>query len=48
MATATTPPKHPPIVNLPNVLTAARFVLATVLFVLIAWQLRRIRQASVA
>ncbi len=37
MATATTRPKHPPIVNLPNVLTAARFVLAMVLFVLIAW-----------
>jgi CDP-diacylglycerol--glycerol-3-phosphate 3-phosphatidyltransferase len=37
MATATTRPKRPPIVNLPNVLTAARFVLAMVLFVLIAW-----------
>jgi CDP-diacylglycerol--glycerol-3-phosphate 3-phosphatidyltransferase len=37
MATVTTRPKRPPIVNLPNVLTAARFVLAMVLFVLIAW-----------
>ena len=37
MATVTTP-KRPPIVNLPNVLTASRFVLAMVLFVLIAWQ----------
>ena len=36
MATVTTP-KRPPIVNLPNVLTASRFVLAMVLFVLIAW-----------
>ena len=36
MATVTTP-KRPPIVNLPNLLTAARFVLAMVLFVLIAW-----------
>lgn len=35
MATMTTPPKRPPIVNLPNVLTASRFVLALVLFVLI-------------
>src|SRR4051794_4074912 len=37
MATAATRPKRPPIVNLPNVLTASRFVLAMVLFVLIAW-----------
>src|SRR6516162_7303261 len=37
MATVTTRPKRPPIVNLPNLLTAARFVLAMVLFVLIAW-----------
>src|SRR5215475_14436768 len=37
MATATTPEKRPPIVNLPNLLTAARFVLAMVLFVLIDW-----------
>jgi CDP-diacylglycerol--glycerol-3-phosphate 3-phosphatidyltransferase len=37
MATATTPPKHPPMVNLPNVLTASRFVLAMVLFVLMPW-----------
>src|SRR5947209_3621465 len=35
MATMTTPPKRPPIINLPNVLTASRFVLAMVLFVLI-------------
>src|SRR4051812_49364030 len=35
MATVTTPPKRPPIINLPNVLTASRFVLALVLFVLI-------------
>jgi CDP-diacylglycerol--glycerol-3-phosphate 3-phosphatidyltransferase len=37
MATATPPPKRPPIVNLPNVLTFSRFVLAMVLFVLIPW-----------
>ena len=37
MATAAPRPKRPPIINLPNVLTAARFVLAMVLFVLIAW-----------
>jgi CDP-diacylglycerol--glycerol-3-phosphate 3-phosphatidyltransferase len=37
MATVTPAPKRPPIVNLPNVLTASRFVLAMVLFVLIAW-----------
>jgi CDP-diacylglycerol--glycerol-3-phosphate 3-phosphatidyltransferase len=37
MATVTTRPKRPPIVNLPNVLTASRFVLAMVLFVLMAW-----------
>jgi CDP-diacylglycerol--glycerol-3-phosphate 3-phosphatidyltransferase len=36
MATVTPVTKRPPIVNLPNVLTAARFVLALVLFVLIA------------
>src|SRR6478672_1780033 len=35
MATVTPAPKRPPIVNLPNVLTASRFVLALVLFVLI-------------
>ncbi|SRR5579885_101522 len=35
MATVTTPPKQPPIVNLPNILTTARLVLAIVLFVLI-------------
>src|SRR2546421_7329447 len=34
MATAT-PPKQPPIFNLPNQLTASRFVLALILFVLI-------------
>jgi CDP-diacylglycerol--glycerol-3-phosphate 3-phosphatidyltransferase len=41
MATATPPrPKtEPPIFNLPNQLTAARFVLAIVLFVLIAFEL---------
>jgi CDP-diacylglycerol--glycerol-3-phosphate 3-phosphatidyltransferase len=38
MATVPPPAKHPPIVNLPNVLTAARFVLAMVLFVLIAFR----------
>jgi CDP-diacylglycerol--glycerol-3-phosphate 3-phosphatidyltransferase len=37
MATATTSPKRPPIVNLPNVLTFSRFLLAMVLFVLIPW-----------
>jgi CDP-diacylglycerol--glycerol-3-phosphate 3-phosphatidyltransferase len=37
MATTTTPPRHPPIVNLPNVLTACRFFLSLVLFVLIAF-----------
>jgi CDP-diacylglycerol--glycerol-3-phosphate 3-phosphatidyltransferase len=37
MATATTRPNRPPIVNLPNVLTFSRFVLAMVLFVLIPW-----------
>jgi len=37
MATTITPPKRPAIVNLPNVLTASRFVLAMVLFALIAW-----------
>jgi CDP-diacylglycerol--glycerol-3-phosphate 3-phosphatidyltransferase len=35
MATVTPASKRPPIVNLPNVLTASRFVLALVLFVLI-------------
>ncbi len=35
MATATTPMRHPPIVNLPNILTTARFFLALVLFALI-------------
>src|SRR5579885_930180 len=35
MATITPPSKRPPIVNLPNILTAARFVLALVLFVLV-------------
>jgi len=37
MATAAPRPKRPPIVNLPNVLTASRFLLAMVLFVLMAW-----------
>src|SRR5262249_49455485 len=37
MATVTPAEKRPPIVNLPNVLTASRFVLAMVLFVLIEW-----------
>jgi CDP-diacylglycerol--glycerol-3-phosphate 3-phosphatidyltransferase len=37
MATVSPPPKRPPIVNLPNVLTASRFLLAMVLFVLIEW-----------
>lgn len=37
MATVT-PLKQPPIVNLPNVLTAARFVLSLVLFGLIGWR----------
>jgi CDP-diacylglycerol--glycerol-3-phosphate 3-phosphatidyltransferase len=40
MATVTPVPKRPPIVNLPNVLTASRFVLAMVLFVLIEWHQR--------
>jgi CDP-diacylglycerol--glycerol-3-phosphate 3-phosphatidyltransferase len=35
MATMTTPHRHPPIVNLPNILTTSRFFLALVLFVLI-------------
>jgi CDP-diacylglycerol--glycerol-3-phosphate 3-phosphatidyltransferase len=38
MATMTTPPKQPPIVNLPNVLTTARFFLSLVLFGLIGWR----------
>ena len=37
MATVSPPPKQPPMLNLPNVLTASRFGLAMVLFVLIAW-----------
>ena len=38
MATATTAPlKRPPIWNLPNILTSARFFLALVLFGLIGW-----------
>jgi CDP-diacylglycerol---glycerol-3-phosphate 3-phosphatidyltransferase len=36
MATVSPPPAPPPIFNLPNQLTASRFVLALVLFVLIA------------
>src|SRR4051812_529271 len=36
MATVTTPPTRAPVNNLANQLTAARFVLAIVLFVLIA------------
>src|SRR5437762_5974219 len=36
MATATTP--HPPVVNVPNLLTASRLVLSIVLFVLIDQQ----------
>jgi CDP-diacylglycerol--glycerol-3-phosphate 3-phosphatidyltransferase len=40
MTTATTPtPAHPPVFNLPNQLTASRFVLALVLFVLIEMHL---------
>ncbi len=34
---ATTPTKEPPVLNLPNVLTAGRLGLAVVLFVLIGW-----------
>jgi CDP-diacylglycerol--glycerol-3-phosphate 3-phosphatidyltransferase len=37
MATVSPASKRPPIVNLPNILTAARFVLAMVLFALIAY-----------
>src|SRR5437762_10249811 len=37
MATATTP--HPPVVNVPNLLTASRLVLSIVLFVLIDFEL---------
>jgi CDP-diacylglycerol--glycerol-3-phosphate 3-phosphatidyltransferase len=37
MATMT-PPRRPPVLNLPNYLTAARLVLAAVLFLLIAWE----------
>lgn len=37
MATST-PPKEPPVFNLPNQLTAARLGLAVVLFALIAWE----------
>jgi len=36
MATVSPPPARPPIFNLPNQLTASRFILALVLFVLIA------------
>jgi CDP-diacylglycerol--glycerol-3-phosphate 3-phosphatidyltransferase len=36
--TTTLSPVRPPIVNLPNLLTSARFVLAVVLFVLISYQ----------
>src|SRR5947199_3179108 len=32
-------PPRPPVFNVPNQLTAARFVLSLVLFVLISWQL---------
>src|SRR5437763_2756013 len=35
MATMPPPPRRPPIVNLPNILTTSRFFLALVLFVLI-------------
>jgi CDP-diacylglycerol--glycerol-3-phosphate 3-phosphatidyltransferase len=35
---ATVTPTRPPVFNLPNQLTAARFVLALVLFALIAWE----------
>src|SRR5713226_5010406 len=38
MATITPPPTRPPIFNLPNQLTASRFVLALVLFGLIAYE----------
>jgi CDP-diacylglycerol--glycerol-3-phosphate 3-phosphatidyltransferase len=38
MATVTTPPKRPPIVNLPNILTTSRFFLALVLFALIGFE----------
>ena len=38
MATATPTPTRPPVFNLPNQLTASRFVLALVLFVLIAFE----------
>jgi CDP-diacylglycerol---glycerol-3-phosphate 3-phosphatidyltransferase len=38
MATVSPPPARPPIFNLPNQLTASRFVLALVLFALIALQ----------
>jgi CDP-diacylglycerol--glycerol-3-phosphate 3-phosphatidyltransferase len=38
MATVSPPPARPPIFNLPNQLTASRFVLALILFVLIAAQ----------
>ena len=39
MATVTTPPKQPPVFNLPNLLTALRLVLGIVLFVLIVFEL---------
>jgi CDP-diacylglycerol--glycerol-3-phosphate 3-phosphatidyltransferase len=39
MATISPPPTRPPIFNLPNQLTASRFVLALILFALIANQL---------
>jgi CDP-diacylglycerol--glycerol-3-phosphate 3-phosphatidyltransferase len=39
MATISPPPTRPPIFNLPNQLTASRFVLALVLFALIAYQM---------
>src|SRR5260370_10234980 len=39
VATMSPPPTRPPIFNLPNLLTASRFVLALILFALIAYQL---------
>jgi CDP-diacylglycerol---glycerol-3-phosphate 3-phosphatidyltransferase len=38
MSTTATPPKKPPIFNLPNQLTAGRLVLGVILFVLIEYQ----------
>src|SRR5476651_574048 len=37
MSTTVTPPKQPPVFNLPNQLTAARLVLGIILFVLIEY-----------